>query len=299
MINYFEGVCPVINVPFDENERVDMEDLGRVIDFTLDAGCTSVCLFAFNSEPHKMSDTEKKETIAAFLKHLNGRAKALIGIVENSVAGCIELAQFSEANGADGIILYPPALSTPSGDALLSYFKRIADSVKLDVMIQDNPRSTGVNMSFEFLLDAYNGIENFKHLKVECPIPIRKLRKLVDMTNGEILCYSGNGGIHAIEAFLNGAAGIMPGVVASGWFVKMFRDVKEGRVDEARTDFERMLPFLWYEDQSLEFYIACEKELLKRMGVIKSATIREPACKLTDEEREELFTLYDRAVREA
>lgn len=298
MKNYFEGVCPVVNVPFKEDYRVDLAGLNNIIDFCLREGCKSVCLFAFNSEPHKMSDAEKRETIAAFLKHLNGRAKALIGIVENSITGCISLAQYAEDNGADGIILYPPALSTPRGDALLDYFKQIADSVNIDVMIQDNPRSTGVTMSFEFLLDAFKRIENFRHLKVECPIPIRKLKRLVDLTKGEILCYSGNGGIHAVEAFLNGAAGIMPGVVASGWFVKMYRDIKTGRVDEARDFFERLLPFLWYEDQSLEFYIACEKELLKRMGVIDSAAVRAPGCTLTDEERTELFTLYDRAVRE-
>lgn len=298
MKNIFEGVCPVVNVPFFDDERIDFEGLNNVVNFALNEGCESICLFAFNSEPHKMSDVEKRETIKAFLKHLNGRAKALIGIIENSIEGCISLAQFAEENGADGIILYPPALSTPSGDALLDYFKRVADSVKLDVMIQDNPRSTGVTMSFEFLLDAFKRIENFKHLKVECPIPIRKLNRLVDLTDGEILCYSGNGGIHAIEAFLNSAAGIMPGVIASGWFVKMYRDIKAGKVDKARDYFEKLLPFLWYEDQSLEFYIACEKELLKRLGIISSSAVRAPGCVLTDAERKELFTLYDRAVRE-
>ena len=298
MKNIFEGVCPVVSVPFFEDESIDFKGLNNVTDFVLNEGCESVCLFAFNSEPHKMSDAEKRATIESFLKHLNGRAKALIGIVENSIEGCISLAQFAEKHGADGIILYPPALSTPSGDALLDYFKKVSESVKLDVMIQDNPRSTGVTMSFDFLLEAYNSIENFKHLKVECPIPIRKLKKLVDMTNGEILCYSGNGGIHAIEAFLNGAAGIMPGVIASGWFVKMFKDIKAGRVNEARDFFEKLLPLLWYEDQSLEFFVTCEKELLKRLGIIENATVRAPGCILTDEEREQLFALYDRAVRE-
>ena len=111
MTNYFEGVCPVVNVPFDENERVDYEDLGRVIDFTLNAGCASVCLFAFNSEPHKMSNDEKKETIAAFMKHINGRAKALIGIVENSISGCIELAVLT-------VLSYIPRRSPPLAETL-------------------------------------------------------------------------------------------------------------------------------------------------------------------------------------
>ena len=34
-------------------------------------------------------------------------------------------------NGADGMILYPPALSTPQGDALVEYFKTITEAVDL------------------------------------------------------------------------------------------------------------------------------------------------------------------------
>ena len=64
MKNIFEGVCPVVNVPFFEDESIDFNGLNNVTDFALREGCNSICLFAFNSEPHKMSDAEKRETIA-------------------------------------------------------------------------------------------------------------------------------------------------------------------------------------------------------------------------------------------
>ncbi len=290
----YNGVCPVVNVPFNEDYSIDFKGLENIVDFVKSKGCSSVCLFAFNSEPYKLSVDEKKETIAAFLKYTDKELETLIGIVENSISDCIELGKCAKENGADGIILYPPALSTPSGESLVDYFKTIAEAVDLPVMIQDNPRSTGVTMSLEMLISAFNDIEQFKYIKVECPIPMRKLKSIVKKTNGELKCYSGNGGIFAVEAFLNGAEGIMPGVLLCGEFNELITLLKNNETEKARDMFEKLLPLAWYEDQSLEFYVSCEKYLLKEIGIINSDIVRKPSVELTETEKAELLKLYKR-----
>jgi len=290
----FKGVCPVINIPFFENGDIDFKGIESVINFTLKQGCTSICVFAFNSEPHKMTTDEKKMVIKFFLEKVNKRAETLVGLIENSIGGVIELGLTAKHFGADGVILYPPALSTPNGNDLLNYFKTIADAVDIDVMIQDNPRSTGVNMSLEFLAEAVNSIKQFKYLKVECPIPIRKMRKLIEFSKGNLKCYSGNGGIFAVDAFLNGAWGIMPGVTIANKFVELYNNLETGNENGARNLFEKVLPFVWYEDQSLEFYITCEKEILKHLGIIGESSVRAPKTLLSPNELTELLTLYNR-----
>ena len=290
----FKGVCPVVNVPFNKDFTVDYKGLDNIVNYVVEQGCESICLFAFNSEPYKLSFSEKKETIEKFLKSANKRIETLIGIVENSIGDCSELGITARDFGADGIILYPPALSTPGGDELLNYFKTIADNVDLPVMIQDNPRSTGVNMSLEFLVDAYKKIPQFDYIKVECPIPMRKMKQIMALTDGNLKCYSGNGGIFAVDAFLNGAYGIMPGVVMCGHFNKMYKLLNEGNIDAARTMFEKILPFTWYEDQSLEFYVSCEKYLLKELGIIENDIVRKPEVKLEENEKKELIDLFKR-----
>lgn len=294
-MNYmFKGVCPVINVPFSENEEIDFEGLESIIEFSLKQGVKSLCIFAFNSEPHKMTAEEKKRTISFFLEKVNKRAETLVGLIDNSIKAVSELGLTAKAGGADAVILYPPALSTPSGGNLLNYFKTIADTVGLPVMIQDNPRSTGVTMSTEFLLEAFNTIESFNYLKVECPIATRKMKELTKLTDGKLKCYSGNGGIFAIDAFLSGAWGIMPGITIANKFIRLYDLMENGEVSKARDLFEKILPFVWFEDQSMEFYISCEKEILKRKGVIKNAAARKPACLLSQAEKDELIALYRR-----
>lgn len=290
----FNGCCPVVNVPFNEDYSIDFDGLKNIIDFIENRGCKSICLFAFNSEPYKLSFDEKLETIEKFLVFTDKRMETLIGIVENSIADCIKLGKKAKEFGTDGIILYPPALSTPAGTDLMEYFKSISDEVDLPVMIQDNPRSTGVSMSVDLLLSAYKEINQFEYIKVECSIPMRKMRELISRTEGKLKCYSGNGGIFAIDAFLNGATGIMPGVLLSGEFNHMVELFAQNRIEEARDKFEKLLPLTWYEDQSLEFYISCEKYLLAELGVIKSDVARKPCLTLSDVEKVELMNLYKR-----
>lgn len=290
----FEGVCPVISIPFDDKLDIDYAGLHKIVDHTIRQGCRSIAVFAFNSEPHKMTFSEKKEVISEFVKTVNGRAETLIGIIDNSIRSCVELAQLAERTGGNGVILYPPALSTPAGEKLLLYFKSIAQAISIPVMLQDNPRSTGVTMSTDFLVKAFHEIENFRYIKIECPMPTQKMRDMLKLTNGGLKCYSGNGGIYAIDAFNCGAWGIMPGVGTVGQFVRMYDCYKRGQVEKARDIFENILPLVWYEDQSLEFYIACEKEILKKNNIIKTSYCREPGCELDQYSIKELLALYDR-----
>ena len=60
----FNGVCPVVNVPFNEDYSIDFEGLKNIVDFIIDKGCGSICLFAFNSEPYKLSFSEKLENLS-------------------------------------------------------------------------------------------------------------------------------------------------------------------------------------------------------------------------------------------
>ena len=291
------NVCPVVNVPFCENGDIDLEGFHKVIEYTLDQGVKSLALFAFNSEPHKMTLKEKCGLIPEFIRAVGNRAFALVGLIDNAMSGCMELARLAEQSGANGLILYPPSIATPGIDGLTDFFREIAAATSLPVMLQDNPRSTGVSMSADFLAALPDKIPNFRWLKVECPFPSAKIRLLTEKTQGKLLCLSGNGGIHAVDAYLCGARGLMPGVCVAGAFQNLYDMLDRGETEEARNAFEKLLPLVWYEDQSLEFYIACEKAILRREGVIACEASRRPGVTLSTEQKKELFALYDRQRR--
>jgi 4-hydroxy-tetrahydrodipicolinate synthase len=192
------------------------------------------------------------------------------------------------------VILYPPSLVPPGDRQLLNYFKTIASTVNVPIMIQDAPRTTGVTMSTAFLLSAFEKIENLKFAKIECPLPVQKIAEIGRATNQQLRCMSGNGGIFTIDAFMRGAWGVMPGIGVIDYFVKLFDRFDAGEVSKSRDIFENLMPLLWFEDQSLEFFIACEKEILSQKQVIRSSRVRDPGFTADKSTLDELKVLLQR-----
>ena len=110
---------------------------------------------------------------------------------------------------------------------------------------------------------------------------------------------SGNGGIYTVDAFRRGAWGVMPGVAVVDRFVALYQHFANGDLEGAREIFENLMPLLWFEDQSLTFFIACEKQILFDRGIIASPHIRENGLTLTNFDRDELRALVARLKQDS
>lgn len=294
MNELFKGVCPVINIPFQENGEIDHDGIASIVEYAIAEGCKHLSVFAMNSEPNRLTLSEKQAVLKTFIAAVHGRVDTVVGLVEDSLKSASELARFAADHGVQGLILFPPGRVPPAGERLLKYLEGVAASVSLPVMYQDAPRTTGVAVTTEFLIDAHRRIPNLQYAKVECQLPVLRIDALNAATGGKLRCMSGNGGIYTIDAFRRGAWGVMPGVALAGHFVALYDRFAEGNLEAARDIFENLLPLLWFEDQSLEFFIACEKQILFEKAVIGSTHIREHGLTLCEADIDELHALLSR-----
>lgn len=294
MLEPFQGVCPVLNTPFTEEGEVDLDSLVSLVDYAVAEGCKSLAIFAMNSEPTRLTPDEKVRVLETFLSATRGRVCTAIGLVEDSIRAAGEFARRAEAAGADAVILFPPGRVPPAGERLMRHLEGIAGQVRIPAMYQDAPRTTGVAVTSEFLLAAHRRIPGLRYVKVECPLPVLRIDAILEATGGTLRCMSGNGGIYTVDGFRRGAWGVMPGVALAGRFVTLHAHFLRGELDRARAIFENAMPLLWFEDQSLDFFIACEKHILRRAGVIRSDHVRDNGLTLTERDRDELEALLGR-----
>lgn len=294
MLEPFQGVCPVLNTPFAEDGEVDLQSFASLVEYAIAEGCESLALFAMNSEPTRLTTAEKVSLMEVFLSVARGRVQTAIGLVEESVRAAGEFARRAEDAGADAVILFPPGRVPPAGERLMRHLEAIANAVRIPAMYQDAPRTTGVAVTTDFLLAAHRRIPGLRYVKVECPLPVLRIDAIVEATRGSLRCMSGNGGIYTVDGFRRGAWGVMPGVALAGRFVALHAHVLRGELDAARAIFENAMPLLWFEDQSLDFFIACEKHILRRAGVIRSDHVRDHGLTLTGPDRDELEALLAR-----
>src|SRR5207247_10247334 len=69
----FHGVIPVIPTPFDERDQVDIESLGRLVDFAAAARVKAACLPAYGSELYKLSEAELADVVREAVRVAGGR----------------------------------------------------------------------------------------------------------------------------------------------------------------------------------------------------------------------------------
>jgi 4-hydroxy-tetrahydrodipicolinate synthase len=183
-----EGSWPALVTPFTEEDKVDYEILRRLVDFHVEIKSDGILLLGSTSEATLLSAEERTRIIDETLDAARGKIPALCGVSASTTIQTIENARYAKEAGADGGLIVQPGYIRPSQDALYHYFKDIAETVDLPLVIYNNPSRTGVNVEAETIARLAR-LENIVALKEAGPNPYGVLR-VVELTRGKlnVLC---------------------------------------------------------------------------------------------------------------
>ena len=183
-----EGSWPALVTPFTEKDEVDYEILRRLVGFHVENESDGILLLGSTSEATLLSLEERTRIIDEALDAARGRIPALCGVSASTTKQTIENARYAKEMGADGGLIVQPGYIRPSQDALYHYFKEVAETVDLPLIIYNNPSRTGENIEPETLARLAK-LENIVALKEAGPNPYGVLR-VVELTRGRlnVLC---------------------------------------------------------------------------------------------------------------
>lgn len=273
---HFEGIYPVLSLPFDAKRDIDYESLRDLVEFCIEKGAHGIMMFGIASEFYKITDEESREVIKAIVTSIRKRVPFVVGVGKLSTATTVMQARFCVDNAVDGLIVLPPYFMPISRQKLLEHYINIARSVTLPIIIQDAPQMSGVNMDVDFFKTLVSDAPNIEYAKIETPFSGPKISEVLAATDGKVRVFDGNGGLHFYEHLLRGACGLMPGCSVIETFVGIYDCFRRNEKDQALAMYRTLLPYVNIQCQAGELYILCEKTMLKHRGVIKSATSREP-----------------------
>jgi dihydrodipicolinate synthase/N-acetylneuraminate lyase len=269
-----EGIVPILPVPFHEDESIDEESLRRLVDYCLREGAGGVCLPAYASEFYKLSEQERVDLVRIVAEEAKGRIPVVGQANHGSPSIALQLAQAMEAAGADVISLAAPRVFAIGDEDLVRYFKRIGEGLRIPILVQDfNPGGPTVGPGFAARLQSE--CPNFKYLKLEDPLMGPRIRAILVATDGEIGVLEGWGGMYLMELIPCGICGVMPGTPLLRLLKRAWDDRRAGRDVEAYAAYQTVLPFIVFTLQHMELFLHIEKRLLQRMGLIRSAKVRD------------------------
>jgi dihydrodipicolinate synthase/N-acetylneuraminate lyase len=295
------GVIPVFQTPYHADESIDFASLEREIDWLFDCGADGISM-AMVSEILRLSTDERCALAEAACRFAKGRGAVVISVGAESGKLAEDFARRAEQAGGDALMAIPPVTTALDEDELLKYFRRILAATKLPLIVQDASGYVGRPMPlslYQRLLDAYGDRVYFK--PEATPIGPR-LSALRDVTNGQARVFEGTGGMALVDSFRRGVVGTIPGADLVKGIVALWQALQAG--DDERS-YRLSLPIsaLVSLQTSLDAFLAVEKYLLVKQGILPNAHVRGPVGFVLDEETrgevDRLFTLVQQAIETA
>lgn len=287
------GVLPVVQTPFAADGTVDEAALRREVDWVVDQGAHGVTT-GMVSEILRMTSTECARLAEVVAEQARARgALSVVSCGAESTFGAVAAARHAESVGADAVMAIPPITVQLGDDALFGYYSAIVEATGLGVVVQDASGYVGRSLSIELqmrLLDRYGDRVYFK--PEAAPIG-QRLTLLREATGGRARVFEGTGGAALVDSYRRGIVGTMPGSEVTWAIVRLWELVEAGRWDAAY-EISGPLSALVALQTSIDVFVAVEKHLLVRQGVLERTDARAPHGFVLDPEtRDEVDRLFD------
>ncbi len=136
----FHGVFPYLVSPIDAQGRILTDVLARLADDLIKAGVHGLTPLGSTGEFAYLTREQRTAVVQTTIEAANKRVPVIAGVASTSSADAAEQARRYQALGADGILAILEAYFPLKDAQIESYFRAIADSVDIPVVLYTNPQ---------------------------------------------------------------------------------------------------------------------------------------------------------------
>ena len=141
---------------------------------------------------------EQKVIVKTVVDTVDGRVPVIAGASHSGTREAIKMAKYVEKVGADCVMIVPPYYHTPTKEGLFKHYKSIANSVKIAVMVYNNPAVSGLMIDPE-LTQRLSKIENIVALKDNSPNAGDYAWKAALIDPDDMVLLNGLGELHYLD----------------------------------------------------------------------------------------------------
>lgn len=213
-MSIFKGSGVALITPFKKDNNgeivVDYERLEQLIEFHIQNGTDSIIICGTTGESSTLTEEEHEKCISECIRIVNGRIPVIAGTGSNNTKRAVELSMKAAKMGADGLLCVTPYYNKTNQNGLKLYYKRIASSVNIPVIMYNVPSRTGINIEANTAIEIAKENENVIAIK-EASGNLTQVEKITN--SGALDVYSGNddqivdildkGGIGVISVLAN------------------------------------------------------------------------------------------------
>ena len=221
-----KGIIPPLVTPLNSYDEIDIPGLQRLIEHQVSGGVHALFILGTNGEAPSLSYKLRKEFIKKTCELVNKRIPVLVGITDTSIAGSLDIADYSQRVGADAVVVAPPFYFPVADEEMVDYFETLAPNLSLPFLIYNMPSHTKVHLSVEIVKRAKElGAVGIKDSSGDMLYLYSLIEEFKDSPDFSIITGTE---IFLPETIMNGGHGAVAG--GANMFPKMFVDLYNASV---------------------------------------------------------------------
>jgi len=290
----WKGVMPAVTTKFNNSDQLDLEAFEVNIRAQIEAGVHGIILGGTLGEASTLTLEEKRILVRKTVSIVGDNVPVIINIAEQSTRAAIEMAKMAEEDGASGLMMLPPMRYKADDRETVTYFKKVAQSTVLPVMIYNNPVDYGIEVTLDMFEELLESCENIQAVK-ESTRDISNINRIRNRFGDRLAILCGVDTL-ALESLLIGADGWVAGLVCAfpAETVAIYELAKAGRVQESIEIYRWFLPLL---ELDINTKLVQNIKLAEVATGIGTENVREPRLPLVGEERRNVLEIIEQALR--
>ncbi len=284
----FKGSITALITPF-RNGALDEAAFIRLVDWQIKEGTHGLVPVGTTGESPTLDFDEHKRVIDLTVRTANKRVPVIAGTGSNATDEAIELSQYAEKAGADGVLIVTPYYNKPTQEGLYQHFKAINDAIGIPIVIYNIPGRSIVDMSVATMarLKDLKNIAGLKDATANLARP-----SLQRLACGEKFCQLSGEDATALGFMAHGGRGCIS--VASNVAPRLCADLQNaclsGDFKKALSIQDRLMPL--FDVLFVESNPGPVKYAASRLGIC-SAEMRLPMVPVSDATKKAVDAVLD------
>ncbi|MBP0639738.1 dihydrodipicolinate synthase family protein [Cupriavidus sp. AcVe19-6a] len=162
----WKGVFPAVTTKLKADGSLDEAAIKAGLERLIEGGVGGVVMMGMVGENASLTPEEKRTVLRIAKETVAGRVPVISGVAETNTASAIEFARAAEEIGVNGLMVFPGLTYKSDARETVEFYRSVARSTSLDILLYNNPRGYGVDLTPD-LLEQLQGEKNIVAIKEE------------------------------------------------------------------------------------------------------------------------------------
>jgi 4-hydroxy-tetrahydrodipicolinate synthase len=266
----FHGVFPYLVSPIRGDGEVNAEVLARLCDDLVGAGVHGLTPLGSTGEFAYLSWPQRRRVVEVVVEAARGRVPVVAGVASTTIADAASQARDFERIGCNGILAILEAYFPVCDEGVFAYFKAIAESVSIPVVLYTNPNFQRSDLSLP-VIERLSRVPNIRYIK-DASFNTGRLLSILNRVEGRMQVFAASAHVPVCVMMIGGVGWMAgPACVAPRQSVELYELCRRG---DWATAMARQRP-LWNLNQAFAKYnlAACIKGGLELQGYAVGAPL--------------------------